>query len=397
MLPSTLQRIAFPLLVGLALMGTETSQAANYPAAKSLANHLRPQGLTPSADPDGLRKASEQIGRILTGMEQSQVSGGPGADDLLKTAYEFFVPQVGPVHRNVAVGSLKAMWMEARGLGAFDDKNQFTGKITKGADSGKACVFEYIAPMNLAPQFSRDVANVRLVAPSRKRADGAKPDTRELAYVNALKAVERESAGLKKIASIEEGPQTNAVGQTRKEAEDLWKEQVKRDGDKLQEKPSILVLCRLLSTPSKRTDYKWVIQAEVTNLSQHATEVDVQCIFVGTTDKFRKNYVMGEPKVKLQMRGGQAEKLQFETPLNEGGYKSRTDDYEQLSKKERGISEANYRGAIVRVIHAKGDAGAVATDPVMLNMLKEEAEVKLDSLPKLHLDPKLWPKTGATK
>lgn len=382
-------RIAFPIVFGLAMVCPVA--AKNYPAARSLAGHLSPQGLPPKADPAGLGKARDQIQKILTAMEESQVSGGPGADDLLDTAYEMFVPQVGPAHRSAAVGALTSMWMEARALGAFDEQNKFTGKITKGPDTGQACVFEYIVPMDLAPKFSRDVANVRLVAPSKQRTAAAKPTTRELAYVNNLEAIARESSGLKNLATIEEGPKTNALGQTKAETEQLWKEQMKLAGDKALQKPSILIQSRLAATPSKRTGYKWVVQAEVTNLSAHATEVEVECIFLGTTDKYRQNYVMGQPKQKLQMRSGQAEKLTFETPMNEGGYKGRADDFEKLSKAERAGSQASYRGAIIRVIHAKGTAGAFATDPVMLELLEETADVKLDSLPKLYLDAKTWP------
>lgn len=392
---SSLKQIAFPLLAGLAFMGI--AQAKNYPAARSLAGQLSPQGLTPTADPGGLGKARDQIQKILTGMEQSQVSGGPGANDLLETAYEMFVPKVGPAHRNAAVGTLTSMWTEARALGAFDEQNRFTGKITKGADAGQAVVFEYIVPMNLAPKFSRDVANVRLVPPSKKRSEGAKPTDRELAYVSTLQGIEREMTGLKSVASIENGPKMNVLGQTRAEAEQLWKEQMKQAGDKALQKPSIVLQSRLASTPSKRNGYKWVVQAEVTNMSMFPTEVEVECIFLGTTDKYRQNYVMGQPKQKLQMRAGQAEKLVFETPMNEGAYKGRADDYEKLSKAERAGSQASYRGAIIRVNHSKGTAATFATDPVMLDLLQDTAEVKLDSLPKLHLDAKTWPPLNTGK
>lgn len=382
-------RVILPAL--LVVFCLEQVEGRNHPAARQLAAHLRPQGLTAKADPDGLRKGREQIQRILTVMQQSEVSGGPGATELLRTAYEMFVPQVGPAHRNAAVSSLSRMWEEASALGAFDAENRYTGKITKGPDTGQDCIFEYITPMELAPKFSRDVANIRLVPPSKKRADGARPNDREAAYVNTLRAIEREEAGVRSLASIETGPRTNALGQTKAEAERIWKEEMKRGGDKALGLPSILLKGRMIATPSKRTGYRWVVQADVTNMSLHATEVEVECIFLGTTGKYRKNYVMGQPRQKLQMRSGQADKLEFSTPLNEGSYKGRSDDYEKLSKGDRAKTQANYRGAILRVTHAKGTAATFATDPVMLSLLDEEAEVKLDTLPKLHLDAKHWP------
>lgn len=369
-----------------------TAQAQNYPAARALAGSLRPQGLTPKADPAGLGKARDQISKILTGMEKSQVSGGPGAADLVQTAYEFFVPQVGPVHRNAATGALTAMWTEARALGAFDAEQRFTGKITKGPDTGQTCVFEYIVTMDKAPHFSRDVANVRLVSPGKKRAENAPLTVRETAYLNTLQAIQREIAGMKSVATIEKGLATNALGQTKAEAEKIWRTHMERDGEKALGLPSLLMHCRMVSSPAKRNGYKWVVQADVTNMSPHATEIELECIFMGTTGKYRQSYVMGQPKTKVLLRGGQAEKILFSTPLNEGAYKSRSDDYEKLSKADRSGTRVSYRGAIVRALHAKGDAGSVATDPVMLALLKKESTVTLDSLPKLHLDIKLWPK-----
>ncbi|MFZ4764818.1 MAG: hypothetical protein ACOYMN_07660, partial [Roseimicrobium sp.] len=76
----------------------------------------------------------------------------------------------------------------------------------------------------------------------------------------------------------------------------------------------------------------------------------------------------------------------------EGAYKSRTDDFESLSKDERKRSQANYRGAIFRVLHGQEVAASVATDPAMLSLLDKDSERKLDSLPKLYLDAKTWPK-----
>lgn len=369
--------------------------AKNYVAAKALAGHLKPQGFTAKADPDGLNKVRGQIANILNAMESSEVKAGPGAQELLDTAYDMFRPEVGPVHRTAATAALTAIWSEARALGAFDEGNKFTGKITRGVDAGQAVIFEHIVPLNLAPAFSKDVANVRIVAPSKKRAEGANPTEREVAYLNALKAIEREAAGMKNLAKIEDGPKTNAVGQTLQEAQKIWQEAMKRDGEKALEKPSITLLGRLLSSPSHRNNYRWVAQAEVTNFSAHATEVELECIFMGTTDKQRQNYLMGERKQKLQLRAGEAAKLTIDTPLNEGDYKRRTDDFEQLSKTERNVSQANYRGFILRVNHAKGVAATFATDPVMLGYLEKDAEKKLDSLPKLYMDPKTWPKYTA--
>lgn len=367
-------------------------QAKQNPAAQALAGQLKPQGLTPKGDAGGLNKVRDQIIRILNGMEQSQVSNGPGAKELLSTAYRFYRPDVGPVQQAAAVGALTEMWSDARALGLFDETRKFTGKITRGADAGQACVFEYIVPMSLAPSFSRDVTNVRLVGPSQKRAEKAEATSNEQAYLIMLKAIEREVTGMKSVAAIENGPQTNAVGQTAEQAKKIWSEEMQRNGAAAEELPSIALRGRVFATPSKGTGDKWVTQLEITNLSMHATEVEVDCIIVGTTDKDRQNYVMGEPKKKLQLRSGEMQKVNFETPLREGDYKNRTDDFEKLTKVERVKSSAFYRGTLWRVNHKKGVAATFATDPTMLSLFDKDATTKLETLPKLYLDPKTWPK-----
>lgn len=364
----------------------------NYPAAKALAAHLKPQGLTPKADPGGLARVSAQIGTILGHMEKSQVGGGPGAEDLVDTAYDMFRPDVGPVHRTAATGALTEMWRTAKMLGAFDADQKYTGKITLGPEQGQSLVFEYIVPVSVAPAFSRDVANVRLVSPSKKRAESATLTPREAAYQATLKAIEREVAGMKSVAKIEDGGPRNSVGQTKEEEARLWKEALEKSGDAARELPELRVTCRMLATPSNRTGDKWKIGAEITNLSHHPTELEVECVIIGTTDKHRINYVMGEQKAKLKLRGGQVTDMEFLSALREGDYKNRTADFEKLDKKERARNRVFYRGTIFRVHHAKGVAGMAATDPSLLGLFDKEADPTLADLPKLHTDPKTWPK-----
>ncbi len=366
--------------------------AKNYPAAKALAAHLKPLGLTPKGDPGGLARVSAQISNILGHMEKSTAGGGPGAEALLNTAYDMFRPDVGPVHRTAATGALADMWRKATMLGAFDADQKFTGKITVGAEAGESLVFEYIVPVSLAPAFSRDVANVRLVSASRKRADSAPLSPREEAYQATLKNIEREIAGQKTFAKIEDGGPRNSVGQTKEEEARLWKEAMEKDGEQTQQLPDIRITCRMLATPSNRNGDRWKIGAEVTNLSHHATEVEVECVIIGTTDKHRINYAMGEQKVKLRLRAGQSVDMEFFSALREGDYNNRTADFEKLDKKERPRNRVFYRGTIFRVNHPKGVAGMAATDPSLLSLFDKEADPSLADLPKLYTDPKTWPK-----
>lgn len=364
--------------------------------ANEIGGKLKPLGFSAKADPNGLKQVAAQVSGVLTLLEKDAATNGPGTHALLKTAYEKFRTDVGPAHRTAAITSLEAMWNEARGLGAFDENHAFTGKITRGTDGGKDVVFEYISPLSIAPQFSKDVANVRLTSPSRARVADAAPTQRETAYQKTLDAIAREMEGMKSLAKIGAKTQTDAAGLTKEEAAKRFKEEVARNGDAANELPTIILKGMMVSTPSKRTGGKWLVEAELTNLSPHATEVELQTTVLGTTHKSRENYLMQDTKQKLQLRGTQVLRVVVET-LPEGIYKGRDIIYENLDKKEAAKCQVNYRGTIWRVIHAKGQAAVFATENSLLDMLKKDAKRPLDGMAKLFLDPKDWAKATTTK
>ncbi len=352
------------------------------PAARALATLLKPLGLTAKAEPSGLGAVKGQIAGILSAMEASEVTGGPGADELLSTAYTRYRPEVGPTQRVAAVATLSAMWREARALGCFNDQHKFTGKITRGLDLEKDCLFEYIVPLSIAPEFSKDVTNVRLVSPSKARTNDEKATARDNANAATLAAISREVKGKQSVAKIAAQVKTNAVGQTPAEAAKIYKEKVQEDGEAVKLKPSIVLSGMMGSTPSKHNGNAWHVNAEVHNLSNHATEVEFEITIIGSMHKTRDNYVMMQKKQKLQLRSGQLERLTFQT-ASEGTYKSFTDKYEKLTKAEMKKSAAHYRGAVFRVRFGTDVVAKFGTDDALLPLLTAESGKNLESLPKL--------------
>jgi len=360
--------------------------------AKAVADKLKPLGLTPKPDPNGLKLVGAQIAAALTELEKSTTKSGPGANNTLNIAYTNFRPDVGPEHRNKAVGALLDMWTEARGLGAFDESHQYTGKITKGPDAGKEVVLEYIVPMALAPRFSKDVTNIRLVAPTKARPENAPVTAREVSYQKALDTIAKEADGIKELADQTKKVATDAAGETKEQAQAKWKEAMKTDGAATEEKPDIVVKGTLISTPTKKNGNAWHVEADLTNLSNHATEVELETLVIGTTWKKRENFLMLDKKEKVQLRSGQNLKVPAIT-LAESVYKGRGDIYENLDKKkEVPRSSIYYRGAIWRVTHPKGEVGIFATDTAMLDMLKSDNSRYVDNMVKMFLDPKEWGK-----
>lgn len=363
--------------------------------AKAVANKLKPLGLTPKADPNGLKAVGAQVAGALSELEKFAAKSAPGTNVLLNNAYTMFRPDVGPVHRAKAVGAVMDMWTEARALGAFDEQHQYTGKITKGADAGKEVVLEYIVPMELSPLFSRDVANVRLVSPSHARPANAPVTAKEIAYQKALAAIAEEVNGMKGLADRSKTVATDAAGMTKQESLKRWQEAMKAEGDAALEKPDIVLKGTLVSTPTKLNGNCWHVQADLTNLSQHATEVELETMVIGTTWKKRENYLMLDKKEKVQLRAGQNVQVPAVT-LPESVYKGRGDIYENLDKKkEVPRSNVSYRGVIWRVIHPKGEVATFATDTAMLEMLSGDSKRSVDRMVKMFLDPKEWAKPTA--
>ena len=357
------------------------------PLAQDLANTLKPAGLTAKADPGGIGAAKGQISAALTKMEHSQAAGGPGAEQLVNTAYTRFRPDVGPVHRAALVASLSAMWREARALGCFNEKHQFTGKISQGKNAGVNVTYEYIVPLDKAPEFSKDLANIRLTSPYKARQSDKVSDA-DLALLTTLNAISREVKGMASLKAIQTRPKTNAVGQTLEEAKRIWEQEMKDDGPAALEKPNIVLKGMLLATPAKSNGNKWQVQAEMQNFSSHATEVELEVLVIGSTHKYRKNYVMIERKQKVQLREGEVTKLSFDTN-DKGFYKAKGDDFEKLDpKKERPKSTAHYRGTIFRVSHGKDVCTVTATDDALVSMVTENGGSAYAALPKFYLDVK---------
>ena len=373
-----------PRLLLLGMLGSAVSAwGVNYPLAKALAPQLRPMGFTAKAEPGGMDQVKGQIVRILSAMETSAQTGGPDGSALVDKAFEF-QPNVGTLHRQAMQRSLVQMWREAHVLGCFNDKHQYTGLITKFADAGSQAVFEYIIPLEHVPRFSRDISNVRLVAPSKSRAKNAADAARDLAYLPQFKDIEREALNAK--LSIK--PPTNNFGQTKEEAARIFKEEMERSGAAGQGTPNLKISGRLTEQPMKRNGYQWIYSIELVNLSQHPTEVTIQWWLLGDTELKHLNYLMAEGSEKVQLRSMAAHKAELKTK-SKNHYDGRADDLDGLGPKDkmRSKTEPKYRGAVIRIVH--GTEKVVATwtsDPTMARCLGSdpESEYDLKRLPKLY-------------
>lgn len=391
-----MQKFRSPLLPGVALVlllvsGAGQVRAENNPRAKALAPQLRPLGLTPKADPQGLNQLRPRLVAILSAMQSSYQGGGPDGRTLISSAIEL-VPNVGDTQRMVLIGNLTQMWKEARALGCFGADHQFTGLITLGPDTGKQAVFEPIVPVDLVPGLSRDISNIRLTAPSRSRENGGADATRDAAFAKQLQAVQSEmqaSADQAKIAKDNkpkpEEPR-NRMGETAAEQAALFQAEMARAGAAAGKPPSLKLQGRLVQQPSKRNNYQWVYGIDLRNISARPAELTVEWWIVGDTDIKHLNYLMAQGTEKVQLRSAGIQTLEFHTK-SKSTYDNFADDLDELPAKDkrRAKTEPDYRGAVIRVLHGKDTVLATwASDASMARALSEDppAEFDLDRLPK---------------
>jgi len=375
--------------------GISPTMAVNNPQAKALAALLKPPGLTAKADPQGLAKTRGQLMRILTSMQRSYKTGGPDGGALVKRALDF-LPDIGGTHRAALTGNLVQMWKEASALGCYDEDHNFTGFITRGRDSGKQAVFEHIVPLELAPRMSLDIANVRLVTPSKSRENGGDDKNHDLAFLQQLKMVEDEIEGRKELKKMEadapvkkEVPR-NKMGETAEEQARLFKLDMDRAGEAAKQPHSLNLLGRLVETPMKRNGYTWCYGIELRNTSALPTEVTVEWTLLGITEIKNLYYILGEGAQKVQLRSAGVQQHEFRTPKPESHYNNRADDLDELPPKDkrRAATETKYRGAVIRVVHGKDTVVAQwGSDATMNNFLSDDPDDKhvLTQLPKLYL------------
>ncbi|MCB1276453.1 hypothetical protein [Prosthecobacter sp.] len=372
------------------ISGASHARAENNRLAKALAPQLRPLGLTPRADPQGLNQLRPRLVEILSAMQASYKGGGPDGRTLISSSLEL-VPSVGDAQRMMLIGNLTQMWTEARALGCFGADHKFTGLITQGPDSGSQAVFEFIVPVEQAPRLSREISNVRLVAPSRSREKGGADSARDAAFAKQLEAVESEmqhGANQAKIAKDNKPkpePVRNSMGETAAEQSARFQAEMARAGDAAGKPPSLKLQGRLIQQPSKRNNYCWSYGIDLRNISAHPAELTVEWWILGKTDIKRINYLMAKGSEKVQLRGAGVQALEFKTKPK-STYDNFADDLDELPAKDkrRAKTEPDYRGAVIRVLHGKDTVIATwASDATMARALMEDppAEVDLERLP----------------
>jgi hypothetical protein len=384
------------LVAGLAFSAADHDALAQASrlnrGAQALATQLAPTPVAKAYNKEALGTLQQRMITVLETVEASAASNGPPAASLVRKALEFR-HDLGDWERQMLTNAVVAAWGDARSMGLFDEHGKFRETITQGRDVGDDCAFELIVPGDLYPPASNQLSNVRIVREKEKRAENAEVTPRDEAFrdqfarLTAEKASRAKQASVEKkgsaqIAKIENGPKTNAVGQTDAQHLALWEKEMSIAGKIAAELPSIRVSADSRATPSQMNGQRWRVECEVTNLSKYPTEVTAEVWVLGVTEAKRAHYVMTRVSKNMKLRVNETRTFDVFTAA-EGSYQKQAAQLDGADGGKKGGGRVRYRGCVIRAVHAKGVAGFAGSDTVLAGYADAKSkDSPLLSLPK---------------
>lgn len=355
------------------------SLIANDERAKRIAPLLKPAAQSAKGtkkDIEGPKKATIQIIQLL---QNSNRTSGPSAESLIETAYRQR-SDVAPLEQMITTSALLRNWREAQALGLFTDNHQLKSIITRGPDKGKVVLIEYIVPPEHIPHMSKHPANVRIIAPSRKREGDAKTLTeREASHLEQFRQMMTESKARAERIKMAKGANFANAGLTVEQENEKWIGAMRKAGDAGKAAPTIIVRARKGASPAHGSKYRWRVDSEVVNTSSHPTKVKLEYWLVGITDKKDIHYALAKKTQDLQLLAGQTKQVTLWTAA-ENSYKPKAGQLDGLPKKQWPSAKIKFRGWILRVVHGKDVISTETTDLGLEQYLKDGSDRKLGSL-----------------
>ncbi|MFV1994902.1 MAG: hypothetical protein ACC661_05645, partial [Verrucomicrobiales bacterium] len=282
-------------------------------------------------------------------------------------AYNLYTDSRG-VREIATQAALIDAWETARALGLFDKKGRFSREIMRGADVGKDAIFEYIVPAQQLPGFSADPANIRIVAPSRRR-QGDQLTEREEAYRRRLAAVGKSVA-------VEANRSREKAKSSREEETARWKKDVKEAGEAFNQAPVLRLEGKISGTPSNFTNGRYRVSVDVLNFSRHPTEVNLEVTFIGISGIERKYFEMGKEEETLRLRKFEEQVIEVYSG-KAASFRDKVaalDGLDPKNKRDKRRIKLAFKGWVARALHQGEVVGFVASIPDLLRFVDPEAE-----------------------
>ncbi len=274
--------------------------------AKRVANAI------PKLNSQVTREVAEKQMRDLIHFIEITKRGGLSANtSLVRTAMDFR-NDIGERQKEISAGAILKTWDTASTYGAIVG-NRLTNWATKGRYEGEELVFENIVPSKEIPECKGYIGNIRLVPKSLARKEGEPLDHRDQAYANGLKQVLYEAKTFAQLQKDSKSQITH-LAMSKAEVEARWQAEVALTGDAYKEVPNLQLHAQKMGTPSKLNGNRYKLRVEVTNVTQHPTEVKIESTIVGYTDNGNKLYELARDTRILRMRRSQVDDYLIQTP-----------------------------------------------------------------------------------
>lgn len=359
----------------LTLPHTLQAQGKKDAWLKKIAPLVKPTPFSKSS----LGKVQGQMIRIISVVALSDRTDGPKPNELITRACETH-PDYGPMRTIITANIVERAYEDAMYLGLFNDKGRFTNVIKNGPDVGEKIKFEYIVSPEKAPEFSQDIANIRIVLANRER-QAKIADRVENVHLQKLKTMQQETRNRLALRESESNHllDTSFPGPDKGPHYEKWEAAMEVAGEASKEPAEIKLEARKRSSASRNNGDKMSIWAKINNLSNTPTKVTVHCYIFGRTERKKILFkIVHTKKEVVLLPYDEQQMLHYSPPLS--SLKDRVADLDGLRGKERGKAKYFVRGWIVRVEH---NGKAVAKGASMSNLLlyADDNSKELNALP----------------
>ncbi len=326
-----------------------------------------------------LGKVQGQMIQLITVLGHADRTDGPNPNELVTRACEAH-QDYGPIRTMVTASIVERAYKDAVYLGLFNKKGQFTSVIQNGPDVGEKIRFEYIVSPKTAPEFSQDIANIRIVLSKQKRAEESLGH-REKIHHEKLKKMKRETRSRKDLRERESNHflDTTISGPDLGPHYERWEAAMEVAGEAANLPAQIKIEARKNSSASVNNGQKMSVRIKVNNYINVPTKVTVHCYMLGRTDVKRVLFKIGHAKKEVVL----LPKDEQQMILSSASFptiKSRAGALDGLPSNKRANGKFSAQGWVVRVEH-NGEAVAACASITKLIPLADEKFRELNGLP----------------
>ena len=312
-----------------------------------------------------LGKVQNQMIQIITMLGQSDRTHGPKPNELVTKACETHY-KYGPARTLLTATVVEKVYNDAVYLGLFNEKGKFTSSIQNGPDVGGKTLFEYIVPLETAPEFSQDISNLRLVLVSKKRKSNDLSKEEKI-HLGKLEKIKKETRSILVLRERESGHllDTSITGPDLGPHYERWEASMELAGEASNEPAEVKLDARKNASASSSNGERMSVKVKLNNYSDVPTKVTVHCFMLARSDIKRILFKIGHAQKEVVLLPKDEQRMVlYSDPFP--SFKRHAGALDGLPTKLLNQGKFSPQGWVVRVEH-KG--GVVATEASMTKMI----------------------------